>query len=309
MLKLCLLFGSIAGVVVGGSLFTITTVNVGTAYGMLIGYLTMLIALSAVFVAIKRHRDQSLGGVIRFWPALALGLGISAIAGFFYVAAWEAALAVTHMDFADVYAKAQIAQKTASGASEAELQRLSAEMDEFRVNYSKPLYRLAMTFMEIFPVGILVSLISAGLLRNSRFLPARKLALAIPLLFASMAGFADTPATKILSVGSVSLNPCQEAKVLAEWYAKLGIETKEIQGGFYKQIDTAAGPLFFGIHPKKAKSCGGNVAFVFRVEDYAGSVSAAKAKGVSPESTEKDEQGQFAHFRDPDGNEVTLWGN
>jgi predicted enzyme related to lactoylglutathione lyase len=310
MLKLCLLFGSIAGIVVGVPLFVLTVAHIETSYGMLIGYLTMLIALSAVFAAIKRYRDQSLGGVIRFWPALALGLGISVVAGLFYVAAWEAALAVSHLDFADTYAKAQLAQRAASGASEAELQRLSAEMDEFRANYAKPLYRLAMTFAEIFPVGVLVSLISAGLLRNSRFLPARKLALAIPLLLLSAAGFADTPPTKILYVGSVSINPCQEAKILAEWYARLGIETKAIQGGYYRQIETAAGPLFFGIHPAKAsQKCGGNVAFVFRVEDYPASLSAAQAKGLTPDSTEKDEQGQFAHFHDPDGNEVTLWGN
>ena len=53
---------------------------------MVFGYVTMLVALSAVFVAIKRYRDTELGGVIGFWPALGLGLGISVIAGIIYVA-------------------------------------------------------------------------------------------------------------------------------------------------------------------------------------------------------------------------------
>jgi hypothetical protein len=39
--------------------------------------------------------------------------------------------------------------------------------------YDNPLYRLPMTFAEIFPVGLLVTLVSAVLLRNPRFLPAR----------------------------------------------------------------------------------------------------------------------------------------
>ena len=310
MLKLCLLFGSIAGLIVGVPLFAMTVAHPETPYGMLIGYLTMLIALSTVFAAIKRHRDQSLGGVIRFWPALMLGLGISAVAGVFYVAAWEAALAVSHLDFADTYAKAQIAQRAAAGASEAELQRLGAEMDEFRANYAKPFYRLAMTFAEIFPVGVLVSLISAGLLRNSRFLPARRLALAIPLLLLSVSAFAEEPASKILYVGSISINPCQDAKVLADWYARLGIPTKAIQGGYYAQLELANGPFFFGIHPKKADApakCTAGVSVVFRVEDFDASLSSVKAKGLAPDSTEKDELGQFAHFHDPDGNEVTLW--
>jgi hypothetical protein len=176
MIRLILSFGAIAGLVVGIPLFGLTVAMNGQPplkYGVLIGYLTMLIALSAVFVAVKRHRDAELGGVIRFWPALALGLGISVVAGLFYVAAWEAALAVPDMDFAGDYAKALIEQQRAQGASAADLARLSAEMETFRRDYAKPLYRLAMTFAEIFPVGLLVSLVSAGLLRNSRFLPAR----------------------------------------------------------------------------------------------------------------------------------------
>ena len=176
MVKLCLAYGCIAGLVVGVPLFILTVAGPGhipNATGMLIGYLTMLIALSTIFLAVKRHRDHALGGVIRFWQALAIGLCISVVAGVFYVAAWETACAVAHLDFADTYARMEIAQKTAAGASEEELQRFTAEMDKFRQDYANPFYRLTMTFAEIFPVGILVSLICAGLLRNSRFLPAR----------------------------------------------------------------------------------------------------------------------------------------
>ena len=43
----------------------------------------------------------------------------------------------------------------------------------FAKNYANPLYRLPITFVEMFPVGVLISLVSAALLRNSRFLPAR----------------------------------------------------------------------------------------------------------------------------------------
>jgi hypothetical protein len=143
-------------------------------YGMVIGYTTMLIALSAVFVGIKRQRDVERGGVIGFWPALGIGLGISFIAGIFYVAAWEAVQAWTHMDFASAYAQAIIAQEKARGASAEALAKLSAEMATFKVQYANPLFRLPMTFAEIFPVGVLVSLVSAGLLRNSRFLPLRR---------------------------------------------------------------------------------------------------------------------------------------
>lgn len=177
MLRTILKYGVIAGLVVGGFELVTFTVFSGMPplkYGMLIGYTTMLIALSAVFVGIKRHRDVDRGGVIGFWPAFGIGLGISFIAGIFYVAAWEAVQAMTHMDFATSYANAIIASEKAKGASAEALAKLSTDMATFKLQYANPLFRLPMTFVEIFPVGVLVSLVSAGLLRNSRFLPARR---------------------------------------------------------------------------------------------------------------------------------------
>lgn len=170
-------YGVVAGLVVGIplSVFVIATNDhVPMAYGMVIGYVTMLIGLSAVFVAIKRYRDAELGGVIRFWPAFGLGLGISIVAGIVYALSWEATLAVTHMDFAGTYANSMIEQQKAAGATGEALAKFTAEMEQFKVNYANPLYRLPMTFTEIFPVGVLVSLVSAALLRNSKFLAVRR---------------------------------------------------------------------------------------------------------------------------------------
>jgi hypothetical protein len=39
--------------------------------------------------------------------------------------------------------------------------------------YRNPLIRMPMTFLEIFPVGLLISLISAAVLKNPRVLPAK----------------------------------------------------------------------------------------------------------------------------------------
>jgi hypothetical protein len=177
MLRTILKYGVIAGLIVGG--FEVATVAAFSGmpplkYGMVIGYTTMLIALSAVFVGIKQHRDVDKGGVIGFWRAFGVGLGISFIAGIFYVIAWEVVQAMTHMDFASSYAQAIIASEKAKGASAEALAKLTADMETFKVQYADPMFRLPMTFVEIFPVGVLVSLISAGLLRNSRFLPARR---------------------------------------------------------------------------------------------------------------------------------------
>ncbi len=177
MFRKILGYGLIAGLIAGISLSITTVTSSHSLHGgmaMLIGYLMMLVALSAIFIAIKRHRDVDLGGVIKFWPALGLGLGISVVAGILYAAAWDITVAITHMDFAGSYARAMIAQAQAKGVTGAALAKITNEMNVFKTQYADPLYRWPMTFIEIFPVGVLVSLISAALLRNSRFLPARR---------------------------------------------------------------------------------------------------------------------------------------
>ncbi|MFT3811719.1 MAG: DUF4199 domain-containing protein [Micropepsaceae bacterium] len=171
-------YGLIAGLIVGIPMILLAMTMQSNPLpiwaGMAIGYTTMLVALSAVFIAIKRRRDDDLGGVIRFLPALGLGLGISLVAALIYVAAWELALAVTGMDYGAVFTGALIEAEKARGVSGAALDQFIAGMRQFEADYRDPLYRMPMTFTEIFPVGVLVSLVSAGLLSNRRFLPARR---------------------------------------------------------------------------------------------------------------------------------------
>jgi len=128
-------------------------------HSMLLGYTIMLVALSTVFLGIKQYRDRVLGGVIGFGKALLLGLGITLVASLVYVIGWEIDMAFSKFNFTEAYAKM--------------LGGNTPEAKQFVAMYSKPLVRMAFTFIEIFPVGVLVSLVSAGLLRNSRFLPAR----------------------------------------------------------------------------------------------------------------------------------------
>ena len=176
MLRKMLVYGIIAGLIVAAEMLTITVGYSGhlpSPYGMILGYLTMLIALSVVFVGIKKHRDADLGGVIGFWQAFGFGLGVSFIASVLYVAAWEVSQALMHADFASVYAKSLIAEEQAKGVSGKALQDFAAQMEQFKIDYQNPLYRLPMTFAEIFPVGVIVSLLSAALLRNRRFLATR----------------------------------------------------------------------------------------------------------------------------------------
>ncbi len=137
-----------------------------------LGYLVMLIALSVIFLGIKRYRDRNLGGVIKFGTAFLLGLGISVMASLIYVVSWEVSLAVTDYAFIENYTQAMIANKKAEGLAGAELDTVIADMERTKERYAKPLYRLSITFLEMFPVGLLVTLLSAAILRKREILPA-----------------------------------------------------------------------------------------------------------------------------------------
>lgn len=175
MLRTISIYGVIAGLIVAVPMNVLLMLfpHGEGGGGLLTGYTLMLIALSFIFVGVKRYRDRTLGGVIKFLPAFLIGLGISVVAGIIYVAAWEVSLALTHYTFMEDYAASQIAAERAKGVSGPELDAFIAQMEQMKVQYANPLFRLPMTFIEIFPVGLIISLITALILRNSRFMPAR----------------------------------------------------------------------------------------------------------------------------------------
>lgn len=177
MKRIIFIYGGISGfIVVSSTLIGILLAQGegGGTFTVWMGYLIMLIVLSVIFVGIKKYRDQECGGIVTFGAALLVGLGISAVAGAVYVAVWEIYLAMTDYAFIGDYAQSVIAAKRAAGVDAETLQATIAEMEILETRYASFLFRLPMTFIEIFPVGILISLISAAILRNRKFLPARK---------------------------------------------------------------------------------------------------------------------------------------
>jgi len=175
MTRYALIYGAIAGAIAA----TVLTVGIASdlsnhTTSLWFGYLVMLVALSLIFVGIKRYRDVECGGVIRFGRAFLLGLGIAAVAGLTYALVWESYLQISGYDFMADYTRSVLKNMQAEGASPAAIQAKAAEMNAMAESYKNPLFRIPMTFIEIFPVGILVALVSAGLLRNPKMLPARR---------------------------------------------------------------------------------------------------------------------------------------
>lgn len=176
MTNIIFLFGTFAGLIVIGGMIAVIVATGGQPeiedHSLIVGYTIMIVALSMIFFAVKRYRDQELGGVIKFWPAFLMGVGITVVAGIIYVLVWEVYMAATNHTFMNAYVDAMVAAERAKGVSGEALDKFIAEMEAMKVQYANPLIRIPMTFVEIFPVGVLVALISAAILRNPKVLPA-----------------------------------------------------------------------------------------------------------------------------------------
>lgn len=171
-----LIYGAIAGlitigVIIGGN---VLSGDEGRGSSQVFGYLVMLLALTMIYFGTRRYRDVVRGGVISFGRALALGVAISVVASLIYAAVWEIYFAFYGFDFFDTYANSVIEKKKVAGLAGEALAQEIAKMAALKENYANIFFRFPVTLSEILPVGLLVSLISALLLRTGRLWPRKK---------------------------------------------------------------------------------------------------------------------------------------
>ena len=170
MRKIVLTFGLIAGAIL--SVMMLVTLpfqdQIGFDKGAIIGYTTMVLAFLMVYFGVRSYRDSVNGGSVTFGRALTVGLLITAIASVCYVATWEVIYYRLAPDFSDKYAAYTIEKAKQSGATEAQVAAQVKQMTEFKEMYKKPLVNIALTFLEPLPVGILFTLVTAGVLSRRR---------------------------------------------------------------------------------------------------------------------------------------------
>jgi hypothetical protein len=140
------------------------TINLG--HSEIVGYTTMVLAFLLVFFGIRSYRDNVAGGSIGFGKAFQVGILITLITCAMYVIAWEITYFNFFPNFLDGYTAHVLTKMRSTGASEAEIQAMAAQLAEMAKNYKNPLYNSAITFMEVFPVGLIMTLVSAAILRR-----------------------------------------------------------------------------------------------------------------------------------------------
>lgn len=172
MKKIVWIYGLVAGVIVS-VVMAISMINccsnpedmMGTG-SMIIGYASMILAFSMIFVAVKKYRDNYLNGVISFGKAFGIGLLIALIASTMYVVVWALVYHFAIPNFMEVYVDHVLREAETGGSSEYAAK--VAEMDHAKELYKNPLYFTLITYSEIFPVGLIVSLIAALILKKKK---------------------------------------------------------------------------------------------------------------------------------------------
>ncbi|HEX4496923.1 MAG TPA: DUF4199 domain-containing protein [Thermoanaerobaculia bacterium] len=135
-------------------------------HGEIFGYAAMVLSFLMVFFGIRSYRDRVAAGAIGFGKAFQVGILITLITCAIYVVAWEIAYFNFFPDFLDHYNAHVLQKMRAKGESQAAIQEATAKMAEMAKHYGNPLYNSAITFMEVFPVGLIVTLFSAAVLRR-----------------------------------------------------------------------------------------------------------------------------------------------
>lgn len=154
------ILGGIIAAAVMSSMVFYMKVNPGVEPNAIIGFAGMLLAFIFLILGIKREREIN-NGAITFGKAFLTGLGISFIISTLYVLAWLVIFYNFFPDFIERYSE-MVLKNTNPG----ELASKTTEMNQMKEWYKSPLMVILLTFMEIFPLGILISLIAGLFLKK-----------------------------------------------------------------------------------------------------------------------------------------------
>ena len=168
MKKTILTFGLISGAI--SSLVMVAIVpfadRIGFERGPVIGYTSIVLSFLLVFFGIRSYRDNMGNGQITFLKAFAVGISITLISCACYVVTWEVIYYNFLPDFWDKYGAHLVGKLRASGASDAAVQARLQEVAKYRELYKNPFFNAVLTFIEPFPIGLVITLISALVLRR-----------------------------------------------------------------------------------------------------------------------------------------------
>lgn len=170
MKKTVLTFGLISGLILSGMMAVTMPFHdwIGYDTAEVIGYASMLTAFLLIYFGVRSYRDNVAGGSIRFVPAFKVGALIALISAIMYATTWQVIYFGFDSDFIVKYQEHQMDGARANGATQAELDLQAEKNKKFAEMYNNPVINFGVTLGEALPLGLLVSLIAAGVVSRRR---------------------------------------------------------------------------------------------------------------------------------------------
>jgi hypothetical protein len=165
-MKQILIFGLIPGVIwivvmilVANAMYT----NPDLETNDYLGFALMLVVFSLIFFGIRDYRNKKLGGFISFWKAVKTGVLMALVATAAYVGIWLFYYYLFAPDFLDVFSEFVL-----NATPPSELDATTKYLDNIRKWYNNPFGVALITALEVLPIGLIVTLISAVILKKKK---------------------------------------------------------------------------------------------------------------------------------------------
>jgi hypothetical protein len=166
MKKIVLIFGLIIGVILCANMIVMVNLmytKTDFKGNEIVGYASMVVLFSLIFFGVRNYRNKHLAGTISFGKAFKVGFLIALIASTMYVVVWLFYFYLFVPDFMDVYMAYVLEQ-----CAPADVAAKTAEMEGYKEMYKNPLFVILITYSEVLPVGLVVALISALILKKKQ---------------------------------------------------------------------------------------------------------------------------------------------
>lgn len=167
MRQIALTYGGIAGLLVCLGMFgSFFLLDQSYLFNEMWGAAMMIPSFIVVVFGVKKFCDSTQPEVTRFTAGAIVGFAIVGVMSVVYAIGWELYLYLTDYSFMEQYIMNERILAEERGVQGAELSLLQDQMQTAAEAYANPFFRFGITIMEIFPLGVLVALISVLLLRN-----------------------------------------------------------------------------------------------------------------------------------------------
>lgn len=164
MKRIILIFGLVIGVMLtANAIIVISMLYSDTDFkgNDVVGYAAMVIMFSLIYFGVRNYRNNHLDGKISFLQALKTGALICLIASTVYTVLGLLYYYLFVPDFIDVYS-AHVIRNTAPD----EVEAVTTQMADFKEMYKNPLFAIFITYLEVLPVGMIVALFSAFIVKK-----------------------------------------------------------------------------------------------------------------------------------------------